>query len=101
MRVIFSAALLATVALPFGAQAQTAHEAAGAGAGLATGAVAGAIVGGPVGAAIGGALGALARGGRLRPPSARGLAKYGMPRAPFGHYLGSGGGCASRPRALS
>ena len=71
MRVIFSAALLATVALPFGAHAQTAHEAAGAGAGLATGAVAGAIVGGPVGAAIGGAIGAIAGGTLSAPQTAR------------------------------
>ena len=62
MRILFSAVVLAAAAFPLSAQAQTAHEAAGAGAGLATGAVAGAIVGGPVGAAIGGAIGAIAGG---------------------------------------
>jgi phage tail tape-measure protein len=71
MRVIFSAVVLATVALPLGAHAQTAHEAAGAGAGLTTGAVAGAIVGGPVGAAIGGAIGAIVGGTLSAPQTAR------------------------------
>ncbi|MGF9758833.1 DUF1236 domain-containing protein [Microvirga sp. 0TCS3.31] len=71
MRVLFSAAVLATLTLPFAAQAQTANEAAGAGAGLATGAVAGAIVGGPVGAAIGGAIGAIAGGTLSAPQTAR------------------------------
>ena len=71
MRVLFSAAVLAALTLPFTAQAQTANEAAGAGAGLATGAVAGAIVGGPVGAAIGGAIGAIAGGTLSAPQTAR------------------------------
>jgi phage tail tape-measure protein len=71
MRVIFSAVVLAAVALPLGAHAQTAHEAAGAGAGLTTGAVAGAIVGGPVGAAIGGAIGAIVGGTLSAPQTAR------------------------------
>jgi hypothetical protein len=77
MRVLFYAAVLAALTLPFAAQAQTANEAAGAGAGagLATGAVAGAIVGGPVGAAIGGAIGAIA-GGTLSAPQAARVPQY-------------------------
>jgi phage tail tape-measure protein len=71
MRILFSAVVLAAVALPLGAHAQTAHEAAGAGAGLTTGAVAGAIVGGPVGAAIGGAIGAIVGGTLSAPQTAR------------------------------
>jgi len=71
MRVLFSAVILAATSLPLSAHAQTAHEAAGAGAGLATGAVAGAIVGGPVGAAIGGAIGAIAGGTLSAPQTAR------------------------------
>ena len=58
-------------ALHLSAQAQTDHEAAGAGAGLTTGAVAGAIIGGPVGAAIGGAIGAIAGGALSRPQAAQ------------------------------
>ena len=71
MRVLFPIIVLAAATLPFAAHAQTAHEAAGAGAGLATGAVAGAIVGGPVGAAIGGAIGAIAGGTLSAPQTAR------------------------------
>jgi phage tail tape-measure protein len=71
MRVLFPAVIIAAAALPLSAHAQTAHEAAGAGAGLATGAVAGAIVGGPVGAAIGGAIGAIAGGTLSAPQTAR------------------------------
>ena len=71
MRVMFPAIIIVATALPLAAQAQTAHEAAGAGAGLATGAVAGAIVGGPVGPAIGGAIGAIAGGTLSAPQSAR------------------------------
>lgn len=75
MRVLFSAAVIAAVSLPVGAHAQSADEAAGAGAGLATGAVAGAIIGGPVGAALGGAIGAIA-GGALSAPQAARVQQY-------------------------
>jgi phage tail tape-measure protein len=71
MRVLLSSVIVIAAALPLSAQAQTAHEAAGAGAGLTTGAVAGAIVGGPVGAAIGGAIGAIAGGALSRPQAAQ------------------------------
>jgi phage tail tape-measure protein len=71
MRVLFASVILIVAALPLSAQAQTAHEAAGAGAGLTTGAVAGAIIGGPVGAAIGGAIGAIAGGALSRPQAAQ------------------------------
>ncbi len=85
MRVLFPAIIVTAVALPLSAQAQTAHEAAGAGAGLATGAVAGAIVGGPVGAAIGGAIGAIAGGTLSAPQSARVQQYVVMQEAPSGY----------------
>ena len=57
-RFLSTAALLATVAVPFAAQAQS----GGAAAGATTGAVTGAIVGGPVGAAVGAVGGAVVGG---------------------------------------
>jgi uncharacterized protein YcfJ len=59
-RILTAAALVATMAVPFGAFAQTPE--AGAAAGATTGAVGGAIVGGPVGAVVGGAAGAVIGG---------------------------------------
>jgi hypothetical protein len=57
-RVFAAAAVLALVALPLAAQAQT----SGAAVGATTGAVGGAIVGGPVGAVVGGVGGAIIGG---------------------------------------
>jgi hypothetical protein len=57
-RILPTAALLATLAVPFAAQAQS----GGAAAGATTGAVTGAIIGGPVGAAVG-AVGGVVVGG--------------------------------------
>ena len=56
--ILSTAALLATLAVPFAAQAQS----GGAAAGATTGAVTGAIVGGPVGAAVGAVGGAVVGG---------------------------------------
>jgi len=57
-RILSTAALLAALAVPFAAQAQS----GGAAAGATTGAVTGAIVGGPVGAAVGAVGGAVVGG---------------------------------------
>ena len=57
-RILTTAALLATLAVPCAAQAQS----GGAAAGATTGAVTGAVVGGPVGAAVGAVGGALVGG---------------------------------------
>jgi len=72
---MFSAAVIALIALPFTAHSQTAEQNAGAGAGMATGAVTGAIVGGPVGAVVGGAIGVIA-GGALAAPQATQVQQY-------------------------
>ena len=57
-RILSATAVLATLAVPFAAQAQS----GGAAAGATTGAVTGAVVGGPVGAAVGAVGGALVGG---------------------------------------
>src|SRR5215210_2663384 len=57
-RILSTAALLAALAVPFAAHAQS----GGAAAGATTGAVTGAIVGGPVGAAVGAVGGAVVGG---------------------------------------
>src|SRR5215210_5450971 len=57
-RILSTAALLAALAVPFAAQAQS----GGAAAGATTGAVTGAIVGRPVGAAVGAVGGAIVGG---------------------------------------
>jgi Protein of unknown function (DUF1236) len=60
-RILTAAAFLTTLAVPFGALAQSTPQ-GGAAAGATTGAVGGAIVGGPVGVVVGGAAGALIGG---------------------------------------